>query len=125
MIVELLLSVRLVPFVPVRTSARPDVVTMLKLLSVSTTNGVPVRVIGVVWSSESVTVCAETVGENSNPLPKAMTAATADSEAPEDSAPICGDMLAARPFHLIIRPPRKSSASKAQDRLEDVMQTSI
>jgi hypothetical protein len=55
------------------------------------------------------------IGANSNPPPTAIDTAMAANEAPEDSAPICGDMLAVRPFHFVIRPPRKSSAPKEQE----------
>ena len=116
-IVELKMSVKLVPLVPVRFSPTPDVVTTLKVLSVVTTNDGPVKVTVVLYAPEST--CAAAIGGSSSPLPSATETASADIEMPADSAPICGDMLAARPFHLVIRPPRKIIAEKLQIGLTD------
>ena len=116
--VELKASVKLRPFVPLSSSADPDTVTTLKVLSVTTTKGVSVKTTVVVCAPESV-VCAKAAGANISPPPSAIDTANAGKEMPDDSAPICGDMLAARPFHLVIRPPRKITAEKLQIGLAD------
>jgi hypothetical protein len=61
------------------------------------------------------------MGANSSPLPSAIDAANANNEVPADSSPICGDMLTTRPFHLVIRPPSKSSPPVAQDKSSDII----
>ena len=68
----------------------------------------------------TTTVCAEAMGANSSPLPSAIDTANADNEMPADSAPICGDMLTTRPFHLVIRPPRRSKPPAAWVESSDV-----
>ena len=88
-------------------------------------DGVPVSVLVVVSVPDSTTVCAEAMGANSSPLPSAIDTANADNETPADSAPICGDMLTTRPFHLVIRPPRKSSQPAAWDESSDVFIVSV
>ena len=96
---------------------------MLNVLSVSTTSGAPVTVTVVVCAPESV--CAAAIGANSSPPPSAIDTANAENEMPADSAPMCGDMLAARPFHLVIRPPRKSSPPEARDISADFVENFV
>lgn len=86
-----------------------------------TTKGAPVAVwVVVLFVPVSATVCAEAMGANSSPLPSAIDTANADNEMPADSAPICGDMLTTRPFHLVIRPPRRSKPPAAWVESSDV-----
>ena len=86
-----------------------------------TTKGAPVAVwVVVLFVPVSTTVCAEAMGANSSPLPSAIDTANADNEMPADSAPICGDMLTTRPFHLVIRPPRRSKPPAAWVESSDV-----
>lgn len=86
-----------------------------------TTKGAPASVLVVVLVVPvSTTVCAEAMGAKSSPLPTAIDTANADNEMPADSAPICGDMLTTRPFHLVIRPPRRSSQPAAWGEPSDV-----